>query len=112
MEEMQTANAKSTEAMSSAKTEISAAKKELQGLGLELQGLVTQVSFLVNVHSQSAILTVLKQSSTFVSFYIFFIKDYMKCIIHSESLVEALWHIIHNDHVNYLKSDIHLTHSV
>lgn len=44
MDEIQTANAKSTEAMSSAKGEIAAARKELQGLGLELQGLLTQVS--------------------------------------------------------------------
>lgn len=44
MDEIQTANAKSTEAVSSAKVEISAAKKELQALGLELQGLITQVS--------------------------------------------------------------------
>lgn len=44
MDEIQTANAKSTEAVSSAKAEIGAAKKELQGLGIELQGLLTQVS--------------------------------------------------------------------
>lgn len=44
MDEIQTANVKSTEAVSSTKAEITAARKELQALGLELQGLVTQVS--------------------------------------------------------------------
>lgn len=43
MDEMQTANVKSTEAVSSTKAEIAAARKELQTLGLELQGLLTQV---------------------------------------------------------------------
>ncbi|KAL4623421.1 thread biopolymer filament subunit gamma-like isoform X1 [Arapaima gigas] len=41
MDELQTATAKSTEAISSAKTEINTAKKELQGLVLELQGLMS-----------------------------------------------------------------------
>lgn len=45
MDEMQTANAKSSEAVSATKSEIGAARKELQALGLELQGLLTQVSF-------------------------------------------------------------------
>ncbi|KAF5904115.1 thread biopolymer filament subunit gamma-like, partial [Clarias magur] len=42
MDEIQTANAKSTEAVSSTKADIGAAKKELQTLGIELQGLMTQ----------------------------------------------------------------------
>lgn len=44
MEEMQTANVKNTEAVSSTKVEITAARKELQTLNLELQGLVAAVS--------------------------------------------------------------------
>ncbi|KAG9355932.1 hypothetical protein JZ751_000776, partial [Albula glossodonta] len=41
MDEIQTATAKSTEAINSAKLEITASKKELQALSLELQTLVT-----------------------------------------------------------------------
>lgn len=44
MEEIQTANVKNTEAVSSTKVEITAARKELQTLNLELQGLVAAVS--------------------------------------------------------------------
>lgn len=44
MDEMQTTNAKNTEAVSSAKVEITAARKELQSLNLELQGLAAAVS--------------------------------------------------------------------
>lgn len=44
MDEIQTANAKSTEAVSSTKAEITASRKELQVLGIELQGLLSQVS--------------------------------------------------------------------
>uniref|UniRef100_A0A671N9B3 Zgc:136930 n=1 Tax=Sinocyclocheilus anshuiensis TaxID=1608454 RepID=A0A671N9B3_9TELE len=40
MDEIQTANAKNTEAVSSTKAEITAGRKELQTLNLELQGLV------------------------------------------------------------------------
>uniref|UniRef100_A0A9J8BFN9 Zgc:136930 n=1 Tax=Cyprinus carpio carpio TaxID=630221 RepID=A0A9J8BFN9_CYPCA len=40
MDEIQTANAKNTEAVSSTKSEITAARKEMQTLNLELQGLV------------------------------------------------------------------------
>ncbi|XP_043073184.1 thread biopolymer filament subunit gamma isoform X2 [Puntigrus tetrazona] len=40
MDEIQTANAKNTEAVSSTKVEITTARKELQTLNLELQGLV------------------------------------------------------------------------
>lgn len=47
MDEIQTVNAKNTEAVSSAKTEITAARKELQALNLELQGLVAAVSVLL-----------------------------------------------------------------
>ncbi|KAJ8272714.1 hypothetical protein GJAV_G00092550 [Gymnothorax javanicus] len=41
MDEIQTATAKSTEAISTTKQDIAAAKKDLQGLGLELQALLT-----------------------------------------------------------------------
>lgn len=44
MDEMQTTNAKNTEAVSSTKVEITAARKELQTLNLELQGFVAAVS--------------------------------------------------------------------
>lgn len=44
MDEMQTTNAKNTEAVSSTKVEITVARKELQTLNLELQGLVAAVS--------------------------------------------------------------------
>lgn len=55
MDEIQTANAKSTEAVSSAKGEIAAARKELQGLALELQGLASQVSIqymYIHIHAK------------------------------------------------------------
>lgn len=44
MEEMQTANVKNTEAVSSTKADITIARKELQTLNLELQGCVAAVS--------------------------------------------------------------------
>ncbi len=44
MDEIQTTNAKNTEAVSSTKAEITAARKELQTQNLELQGLVATVS--------------------------------------------------------------------
>uniref|UniRef100_A0AAZ3QB14 IF rod domain-containing protein n=1 Tax=Oncorhynchus tshawytscha TaxID=74940 RepID=A0AAZ3QB14_ONCTS len=58
MEEIQTATAKSSEAVSEAKMEISGARKELQTFGLELQGLVTAnmslEQSLAEAHAQSS----------------------------------------------------------
>lgn len=44
MDEIQSANAHNSEAVSAAKGEITAVKKELQTLGIALQALITQVS--------------------------------------------------------------------
>uniref|UniRef100_A0A8C1FRJ0 Zgc:136930 n=1 Tax=Cyprinus carpio carpio TaxID=630221 RepID=A0A8C1FRJ0_CYPCA len=59
MDEIQTANAKNTEAVSSTKAEITTGRKELQMLNLELQGLVaanmTQEISLAEAQAQSSV---------------------------------------------------------
>ncbi|XP_007229380.2 thread biopolymer filament subunit gamma isoform X2 [Astyanax mexicanus] len=64
MDEIQTANAKSTEAVSVVKTEVTSARKELQALGIELQGLITQ-----NVTLEQSLAEASAQSSVGVAEY-------------------------------------------
>ncbi|XP_051555930.1 thread biopolymer filament subunit gamma isoform X2 [Myxocyprinus asiaticus] len=64
MDEIQTTNAKNTEAVSSTKTEITAARKELQTLSLELQGLVA-----TNMSLEQSLAEAQAQSSVGVAEY-------------------------------------------
>ncbi|XP_056095493.1 thread biopolymer filament subunit gamma isoform X3 [Rhinichthys klamathensis goyatoka] len=64
MDEMQTTNAKNTEAVSSAKVEITVARKELQTLNLELQGLVA-----TNMSLEQSLAEAQAQSSVGVAEY-------------------------------------------
>ncbi|KAL7876342.1 hypothetical protein AOLI_G00113050 [Acnodon oligacanthus] len=64
MDEIQTANVKSTEAVSATKAEITTARKELQTLGIELQGLITQ-----NMTLEQSLAEATAQSSVGVAEY-------------------------------------------